>query len=931
MNEIKVSVNFKTGKCIVHGYNPIDNDYNASKLVFNFDENYEGRKVVEIRPAYEATKDATFSSEIINNEVILSRLIDGEYRSVFTKPGNHIIEVHLYNNNSKLTAISSKYFKVEEEQINIGDEQATVYLPVFDQMIQELDSGLDDLSSGLNSLNEAITETNNLNIDISKQGKTSTIELTKKDGTTKSVNVNDGTDGRDGIDGYTPIKGVDYYTEEEKQELIDYVIDDSTSAFNQNATEKTTTFNSNASSKLEEYNTNATSKVSDYNENAQDKIDEYDEHVEETQETINDLQSEVDDLRRNQKQDTANGTNIYVDDAFDTRIMESRMSKESTQETTTGKNKLASIVNASASDNGINLTNDNGIYTIKGNTTTSGSNITRNLLNEYEIQNGDYLHIGNNVANSSISIALLYNGTQITSPSMSIANRIFDLSSFAGSKINQLRFYTAANSTIDMVVKPMICNTSTATDFEKYTGEQTSPNSLFPSEVKTVKGYRNLFDKDNANIINGFFDAGNITSSSTAKIIYTQCETNTIYTMSKIVSARFQLAYSTAIPTIAGNVLGTIVNNTANSITITTGDNAQYLVAYIYSSSDTLSFEQILDSIMITEGTEALPYVPYGNNYVYTKVVGKNLYDKNNVTNGYLNNSGNIVTTDQFKTSDYIKLNKNKNSLMITGNAGRSELNCFYDENKNFLSTFGMGTSSSLNVSIPTNACYLRTTTYKDNLDVYMIEYGTTATSYESYKETIVPIPLNGNEIAGIGDYKDELIVDSKGKCWLNKKIGKDILDGSESGWSIDNSNQRAVYSRLSNVMLKPLSDNVPINALCNLLIVKSLASVFSNKEQGLASSLTGNLSVHINNLTDSGNLTLSEWLTFLSLHNMVLYYTIATPQLIDLNYTVDIRLFNGVNNISNSDDMDMEIKYVQDINQIINNITNAMLEIGGN
>lgn len=192
MNEIKVSVNFKTGECRAYDYEPINNDYNVSKLVFNFDEEYTGRKVVEIRPVGD-NKNATFSSEIINNEVVLVKEENGQNKSIFTKAGQHIIEVHLYNDGSKITATGTRPFNVKGEQVNIGDEQATVYLPIFDQMIQELDSGLDDLSSGLNSLNEAITETNNLDLDVSKSGKVATVTLTKKDATTKTVTLSDGT------------------------------------------------------------------------------------------------------------------------------------------------------------------------------------------------------------------------------------------------------------------------------------------------------------------------------------------------------------------------------------------------------------------------------------------------------------------------------------------------------------------------------------------------------------------------------------------------------------------------------------------------------------------------------------------------------------------------------------------------------------------
>ena len=54
----------------------------------------------------------------------------------------------------------------------------------FEQMIQD----------GLNEINTAVTEANNLDIDINKVNKVATITLTKKDATTKEVEVRDGYD-----------------------------------------------------------------------------------------------------------------------------------------------------------------------------------------------------------------------------------------------------------------------------------------------------------------------------------------------------------------------------------------------------------------------------------------------------------------------------------------------------------------------------------------------------------------------------------------------------------------------------------------------------------------------------------------------------------------------------------------------------------------
>ena len=44
---------------------------------------------------------------------------------------------------------------------------------------------------------------------------------------------------------------------------------------------------------------------------------------------------------------------------------------------------------------------------------------------------------------------------------------------------------------------------------------------------------------------------------------------------------------------------------------------------------------------------------------------------------------------------------------------------------------------------------------------------------YEPYQGGTYQISLGTNEIAGIGDVKDELVIDKEGKCYINKKISK--------------------------------------------------------------------------------------------------------------------------------------------------------------
>lgn len=180
MNEINIKINFQKGTCIKSKGNLITGDYNSTKLLFDFDKQ-DGTKIFEMN---DPQGKLLFVKEIINNEVILTREDEnGNNCSLFHEIGQYRFEVSLYENDSKLTS-ASNCLDVSKEQVVINDEIVEVYLPIFDEMIKEL--------------NDALIQTNNLDISVSKKDKVSTITVTKKDGSTESVDIKDGDGGGTG-------------------------------------------------------------------------------------------------------------------------------------------------------------------------------------------------------------------------------------------------------------------------------------------------------------------------------------------------------------------------------------------------------------------------------------------------------------------------------------------------------------------------------------------------------------------------------------------------------------------------------------------------------------------------------------------------------------------------------------------------------------
>lgn len=110
------------------------------------------------------------------------------------------------------------------------------------------------------------------------------------------------------FDGHTPVKGTDYFTASEIQQIqnevssgaigeFKTVVDTETDKFNANAIEKVNTYNQNDSQKTTSYNANATQKLNAYNANANNRVAEFDTHTKQIQTDISELKSDLFELQ----------------------------------------------------------------------------------------------------------------------------------------------------------------------------------------------------------------------------------------------------------------------------------------------------------------------------------------------------------------------------------------------------------------------------------------------------------------------------------------------------------------------------------------------------------------------------------------------------------------------------------------------------------
>lgn len=201
-----------------------------------------------------------------------------------------------------------------------------------------------------------------------------------------------------------------------------------------------------------------------------------------------------------------------------------------------------------------------------------------------------------------------------------------------------------------------------------YQATAISANSVekYMTRFRKASG-RNLFDWTTASVVNVNATANPMTTNSACHVVYIPIKHNTTYTVSKVLSARFAVCLTTDIPANGVISSGLTIDNTATSITINSGNSAEYLCVqyFITGVSETLTEEQIRKSITIVESNQetypdSQPYyaLSIGTDDLNTGVVtasktdfcrtSENAYDYENpnILYGYFNGTTTTITAN---------------------------------------------------------------------------------------------------------------------------------------------------------------------------------------------------------------------------------------------------------------------------------------------
>lgn len=310
---------------------------------------------------------------------------------------------------------------------------------------------------------------------------------------------------------------------------------------------------------------------------------------------------------------------------------------DTTQQTYSGKNLFSTGFIVSSQASILVPYGDNGFMM------TKPASRTLNFDLPTALPAGTYTISGNVVANTatySVYITRFASGTQIGNNGIGAGwTGNFKFTFTNSVPMTRLYFFINGNDadgasiTFNNLQIEAGSTGSTATTFEPYVGGIPAPNPDYPQTVNTVTGRqvvtisdgdsqsqsyevnlgKNLFDKDNANIIVGYIDNAHtaIISNANNRIIWIPCEPNTTYTIQKTRSPNTRdVACCSVLPDIG--VQTTLLGTVDKSGTVTTNSTAKYLVIRLWSSAqDTVTLDEMLSSVQIEKGSTATTYAPY--------------------------------------------------------------------------------------------------------------------------------------------------------------------------------------------------------------------------------------------------------------------------------------------------------------------------------
>lgn len=166
MKEYNITVNFQDGTIDSDFMELVENDYNSTTLKFKFDTDER----VVLKMLY-PDETVAYVNDIVNNEFTFGP-------GLLSQDGQYKMELTAYDGSGRLTNYATMDFYVRPELVSTDEiVEPDDRVPILDNLINEVE---------------------NIDIDAAKEDGIATITITKKDGTTETVEIEDGAQGERG-------------------------------------------------------------------------------------------------------------------------------------------------------------------------------------------------------------------------------------------------------------------------------------------------------------------------------------------------------------------------------------------------------------------------------------------------------------------------------------------------------------------------------------------------------------------------------------------------------------------------------------------------------------------------------------------------------------------------------------------------------------
>lgn len=326
--------------------------------------------------------------------------------------------------------------------------------------------------------------------------------------------------------------------------------------------------------------------------------------------------------------------------------------------------------------------------------------------------------------------------------------------------------------------------------------------------------------------------------------------------------------------------------------------------------------------VQVETGSTETSYEPYSNVCPITGwtecnvgVCGKNMFNPSTITNGFLDAYGNISTSTQFQTSDYIKVNEGTTYTSSYYRASEGLYDgmriAWYDKNKTFIQRDGTNHEGKevgqkqVSAVAPSGAVFARTSfTYGDGVaEKPQFETGSTATTYEPYNGAVYTVSFAsaGTVYGGSLDVTSGVLTVDRG-----------FTKFSNNSWSYNAQRSYFKTESIKTIVKKSGSLSTIPNALCSMFKVTSWNFLVGHADDAFTIDNDGFVQAK---LASAG----TDVTMFLSLvGNAELCFELATPQTYQLTPT-EIKTLLKNNNIW-ADTGNVAVDYVADLKTYIDN-----------